>query len=116
MPLRSIGCKARIWEVYKSTPNYQLVCLCTYKKNPPTAAKEYRIDWKKTVFLNNNPTLVKKGDLIYVKAFEISSTYSASRGEQDSYSITDWELVGAYDYKNINVEYKGADYDDTDDY
>jgi hypothetical protein len=113
MPLRSKGSKARVWEVLKSTPTYQLVCICTFKKNPPTAKKEFKQDFRKLVFLNNNKTLVKKGDLIMIKAFEITTTYSISRGSEDCFAITDWELVGAYDYSNINIDYKGAD--DTED-
>lgn len=114
MPLNSKGGVARVWEVYKSTLDYQLVQIYTYKKNPPTAEKKFSMDFTEVVALRNNRTVVKKGDLIEYHAFTVGGGfYKKTKGRTIFINITDWELKGAYDYSNLNkIEYKGADYEE----
>lgn len=114
MPLHSKGCKAKAWEVYKCNPNYQLVKIFTYKKNPPTAKKEFSSDWTSYAFLYNNKTFVKPNDTIIIKEFSITNHYDYTKDKVMWYvAITDWELSGGYDYSKLkDIEYKGADYED----
>lgn len=114
MPLNSKGCKAKINKVFTCNPNYQLVQLYTYKKNLPTAKKEFSIDFIETCALRNNKTLVKEGDIIYIEEFTVAGGfYDQVKGRTIYININKWHLKDAYDYSKLNeIEYKGADYDE----
>lgn len=114
MPLNSKGCKAKINKVFNCNPNYQLVQLYTYKKNPPTAKKEFSIDFIETCALRNNRTQVKEGDVIIINAFTVSGGfYDKIKGRTIYININDWELKDAYNYSKLkDIEYKGGDYED----
>lgn len=112
MPLSSQGCNATIWEVYSSNPNYQCVKLSTKKKNPATAEKEYSNDFIDIAYLRNNKVLVKKGDIITIKAFYVQNGYNQAKGKAYWFNITEWELKDKNDYSKLNgIEYKGADFE-----
>lgn len=113
MPLKSTGCVARVWKVFQSTPNYQIVQLATSVKASPAANKEYKIDWSDNVMLTGNKILVDVNDLIDIKAFTITSKYSPATGKKYLYNIYDWDLHDKYDYSKLhNIEYKGNEDDE----
>lgn len=113
MPLSSKGCNATIWEVYNVNPNYQTVKLSTKKKNSPLAEKEYSNDFIDIAYLRNNRTLVKKGDIITIRAFYVQNRYSQTKGKSYWFNIVDWELKDKHDYSKISdIAYRGAEYDE----
>ena len=114
MPLSSQGCNATIWEVFSITPNYQKVKLSTWKKNPPTAEKEYSTDFIEIAYLRGNRIQVKQNDTIFIKDFYLQNRYDNIKRQKVYYlNITSWDLKDKNDYSKIgDIEYKGSDYED----